>query len=487
MKKGFTLVEVLAVITIIAIISLIAVPRVIRSVTESRISMTANNIEILKGVTVDYFSNNVRELPNNIGDIVIITVDEMVEKGLISPFNSPFHSGDCSGYVIVTKISETKYEPIMNINCFENINSPEEDELYLHYTFDDFQEPTINLAANSVNALNDRTGYQITKTFNYRFDEYNTSNAVRIQLVDIDASSTTPAATTIVSNSQNEGRTFTTSVKVKNIGNVDVGIANNLGTTIYVEPGEVKEVEMTGTGQGPGTSHYMFNIRVRNIGDEPDFILYELMSEEKTYSTKYAELERDGIINDYSGNNNNVQLTLPGTPRWVGDSVNGSGSYLFDGNSTYIHIDEEKINANTLSFWFKTTNNNEQALISGVFSSGSWGNLNMVDGQISVRHGDDLIGTVDSYNDGNWNHLVVTNDHSLSHPNRFKFYINGIEVSSDSNIGSSIVSEHFEIGRSLYNESYGYYYEGQLDDIRIYNRVLSSDEIRMLYEVSKGR
>lgn len=73
-----------------------------------------------------------------------------------------------------------------------------------------------------------------------------------------------------------------------------------------------------------------------------------------------------------------------------------------------------------------------------------------------------------------WTHVVGT----IS-GNQLIMYINGVSVDSCTNSGAVGANPIGEIGR--YNASYGQYFQGQIDDVRIYNRALTAQEVRELY------
>ena len=72
---------------------------------------------------------------------------------------------------------------------------------------------------------------------------------------------------------------------------------------------------------------------------------------------------------------------------------------------------------------------------------------------------------------GDWSHLAVTYDGS-----RVRLYVNGSEVSSRATTGSiRKTSDPLWIGG---NEPYGEYFEGEIDDVRVYDRALDPAEVR---------
>lgn len=82
-----------------------------------------------------------------------------------------------------------------------------------------------------------------------------------------------------------------------------------------------------------------------------------------------------------------------------------------------------------------------------------------------------------------WNHVVVTYDGSQSYTSRVKMYVNGVEEPLfDELIGTpnntTTFSQPLVIGGST---AWGEFLNGSLDEIMIFNKVLSADEAKMLY------
>ena len=82
---------------------------------------------------------------------------------------------------------------------------------------------------------------------------------------------------------------------------------------------------------------------------------------------------------------------------------------------------------------------------------------------------------IDDWSDTEWNHIVITYD-SLHNPIG---YLNNVLLSNS--IEDNYWTENTNnllIGR----RTTGNYFNGSIDDVRIYNRALSQDEIKKLYE-----
>ncbi len=83
MNKGFTLIELLGVIVILGILAMIAVPVIDNSVNKSKDNLyVTQESQIIKG-TKDYYAEHISELPQNDGDVITITIQELQEAGYL--------------------------------------------------------------------------------------------------------------------------------------------------------------------------------------------------------------------------------------------------------------------------------------------------------------------------------------------------------------------------------------------------------------------
>lgn len=112
MKKGFTLVELLAVITLLAVIGLIAVPVVNRTINSSKEKAYNAQVEEIKNAARSWASEHLNEVleddvscPTNtsIVNITTVTVDTLKNGGYIpKKAKSPKNDTNLSGYVSIT-------------------------------------------------------------------------------------------------------------------------------------------------------------------------------------------------------------------------------------------------------------------------------------------------------------------------------------------------------------------------------------------------
>jgi hypothetical protein len=97
-------------------------------------------------------------------------------------------------------------------------------------------------------------------------------------------------------------------------------------------------------------------------------------------------------------------------------------------------------------------------------------------GGIDIQYtGNANFATGGNVTDGNWHHVAVTYDQSAS--GTVEVFVDGASVGSQANTAASSwpATQEIELGRS--HDTYWQEFNGQMDDFRIYNRVLTSTEI----------
>ena len=110
-NKGFTLVELIGVLTLIGIIALIAIPTVDSLTKKSRLKMYERAKQTLITSTRSWLSDN-KELFSSNGDEIIVTLLDLKEQGYIEfNFKNPL-SGNCVSNkttIVVTKVEDENH------------------------------------------------------------------------------------------------------------------------------------------------------------------------------------------------------------------------------------------------------------------------------------------------------------------------------------------------------------------------------------------
>lgn len=203
-----------------------------------------------------------------------------------------------------------------------------------------------------------------------------------------------------------------------------------------------------------------------------------------------------GEVVDASGNGNNGTAvggvdTNDTSPAIAGDP--GTCRYgEFNGVDDYVEAGSisDTLNATaSLAFWINTTQTGSNTAwqapgVTGVEEEGGaddifWGWLD-ANGNIGVSVGNTFTtkSTV-PINNGTWRHVVLTRDHSAG---TYKIYIDGV-LNTSGSIATGIVGNGYSsIGRIQDTSDSPEYLDGLLDEVRIYNEVLSDSEVAAIWQ-----
>ena len=196
----------------------------------------------------------------------------------------------------------------------------------------------------------------------------------------------------------------------------------------------------------------------------------------------------DGTGIDESENGFHAQIL--GATSDIDRFGNSSGCYLLDGDGDYLTFGPLLGNVEdfTASYWLETTETTGYNLLLNKdcdgceFSTGDWGFItsNGIPGMLSFflyNSTGTIYENIGQIADGTWHHVVVTRN---STSGAIQFFVDG--QGSEEYLGpSGSVSNgndfHFGV-QQLYNPAY---YEGRVDDLGMWSRVLSEDEILGLF------
>lgn len=492
-KKAFTLIELLSVIIILAIILVVAVPKILKVIEDTRISSFISDQKMLVKAAEVYAISNVDILPVNVGDTSQVKLGDLQSNKLISNIKSKNGSNNCTGYVLITKLDDNKYDYTPHLNCISNITSLEEDKLVAHYKFDDFQEPTTNLLIDNgiinwtvANLVATVTRTTVTANDRYILTSGSTAGTIRF---NIPLSKLT------------NGFTYNLSYKYKinsgTVFNMSDWCDTTVGNKVDIDYGSYKYSSGNGTKATYDTSYRFMDL---NISANSEVEIWDVQLEQKSYATPFIGGVRTAIVKDYSSNNNHATLQDSTTPKWTESSKVGTGAYEFNTNSQ-IDLPLTMNNTNygmpdaqyTFSMWINLKKHNTigTGLILGMAVFNGFGIGVSSDGASYTRLSTYFRNSVSTYSTpyvsidlNKWYQVTSVLDKSLL---TVKFYLDGVliherSVTSD---GFSNENQPFAINRLNQPSGSGPWVniDGRIDDVRIYNRVLNADEIKSNYTV----
>jgi len=490
-KKGFTLLEILGAITILGILLVIAVPRINNIIDNARINAHIQNEATFLRAARTFATVNNHLLPSNVGGTREIRLSDLRTNNKIDVIRDPNNRNiECSGYVLVTRLENNQLDFTPHLKCGNQnwIDDVTEDGLVLHYKFDDFQEPTQNL-------INPRAQWTVFSEIqnDWRLEQINEYTVKVTALRDNPAVSTwsnVAHVNTFVTVDPNVVVTYSAEIIERNT------------TLIFPSTsgwGTIEGFSMLGSRNARTITHnilwtHAFSIRASNASSirAGDYIVVRNWQiERKPYATPFIDGIRTGVVRDYSTRNNHATLVQTTTPRWAEER--GSGVYQFNGINQIINVSGYNLHNPTLyngeatvSMWVRPSRHDVglARYIAGfhywmINSNGRLQNMVAKPGE-GVNYW--LFGNA-TIPIGEWTHLVYTIRDGVA----VRYFVNGrldaehisstlriISYSSDSVIGA------------IWD---GRFFENAMDDIRIYSRALSDDEIKRMYdtEIQKRR
>jgi hypothetical protein len=196
---------------------------------------------------------------------------------------------------------------------------------------------------------------------------------------------------------------------------------------------------------------------------------------------------------DTSGNGNNGTLTS--SPTWTRGKI-GAGLNLTAASSQYVSAADSSTldngGAMTIEVWIKPTATSLDGNYHDILGKGDSGAAN-IDYALSLLAADKLSfywGSAASYEDwqitgtsvftaNQWHHVVATRNSAL---NAVYFYVNGVKYTASNtaiDIAPSNSTHGFSIGRP--GEYVGQYFDGVIDNVRLYNYERSDAQILWSY------
>jgi len=203
----------------------------------------------------------------------------------------------------------------------------------------------------------------------------------------------------------------------------------------------------------------------------------------------------DHVIADSSGNNLNGTSQVNTNTMTVAGKINTA--LEFDGAVDYGRVaDNALLNFGTgdfaASFWMKTTTAGEMRFLNKGISGQGWEIYIMagkncpgcfVGDDAEVSSYGNFISYTGNLRDGSWHHIVLNFDRD----GNVTPYIDNVAYTGFSiSLSSGSVSNLQDFAIGIFDDWVSTKYTGYLDDIRLYNRLLTLDEIKLLYNTGNG-
>ncbi|MFZ2148247.1 MAG: PA14 domain-containing protein [Sedimentisphaerales bacterium] len=196
------------------------------------------------------------------------------------------------------------------------------------------------------------------------------------------------------------------------------------------------------------------------------------------------------VAKDLSGNG--VDATFFGEPTWGKEAVRG-GILLFDGTTAapeYVLMDGSyQVPVYTITLWFRVKDGSGQRDIFSAYAPGvQHGILLELGGDGTLRYlhryplgtgGGTNIYTTTTYGDGAWYHAAM-----VKSVDTIKLYINGEEIGSAADSSKFNPGDAFGVVLGIldHERAPDRLFPGAIDDVRIYDRPMSQEEIQSVMQ-----
>ncbi len=507
MKKAFTLVELLVIIAILGMIAIIAIPQAMSFVESTRTAAYRNLENQMKRSAQNYFVVNPDLLPTTLNTSRSVSLQELVDSRAINKIVDSKTGEFCDGYISVTKVSDNKYEYKPYLSCsssyitgnYMNNQNVVSNLYYLYYNFDDFQEPTVNLAPDT--NYSNRIYNQVYTAMGWGGD---TGTAVyRLDggpdgLPSKQMTKSTPGTGGVyMDDNRNINieplQTYTVSGWVRAVPNINTQNGhflniNRIADNHYILAGAINLtsnwIRHSWTFTANSTQGGLYQSRNIIYNDEVspiDIFWSGFQVENKPYATPFVNGTRMGTVADLSNSNNNAPLGQTTTPRWV-DTGRVSGAYLFNGTSTYIETNDNVATDNkTYAMFIRPTNLTSNGVVFSNHNTALNANLSLrVINNKAVLNVYNSSGTLVTHTSNSnlttsWNHVSIAQD-----SNEVRLYINGV-LDSRLTITMARSSEKIIIGARKNGATYENFFNGSVDEFIILKGAQQENAINQLY------
>lgn len=270
-KKGFTLVELMAVIIILGVVLLLVLPAVDKTIKNSKQTAYKAQLDRIKKASSDWAISNAKYLPNEEGDSIVIYLGELKTSGLIdvnikNPINNKILSNNSS--ITITK-SNGNYVFDINLITLDSNESSNAPILIISGNIIDYIEvsqdsttytiPSVIAKDSDGNVISPSyVSYQIIKGSNV-VSSINTNQIGSYKIiytVTYNGESASYEKIVEVRDTTNPILSITSSINAR----VGETINYNSGVSVSDNSGEVitASVDYSGVGSTPGTYYAIY-------------------------------------------------------------------------------------------------------------------------------------------------------------------------------------------------------------------------------------
>jgi|694.fasta_scaffold00159_2 hypothetical protein len=294
-------------------------------------------------------------------------------------------------------------------------------------------------------------------------------------------------------------------------------------TNYYLQDSKHDGTNGTGAGGGGGARNYGPTLMLNNGGAGGSGIVIIRYTVDTNYDASFfnnttnleAWYKFDGgntnMLLDSSGKGRN--LTNNGATFDSNNCRTGSGSLALTAKTNFVQIDGVILNPYsiwlnngiTFAFWFKASSCDEWCRLFHIVNGATGTNptyeitCGLINGYndgfyVAISHTGSISNTAayyygisgrNTFVDNNWHHVVWSiNYNATDSLCTYTVYIDGINKNVSgkySQISSSVSWTRFGISKTYTESANGIV--GNIDDFRIYNKVLSADEVNILYNI----
>ncbi|GAA3561842.1 hypothetical protein GCM10022395_10560 [Snuella lapsa] len=306
-------------------------------------------------------------------------------------------------------------------------------------------------------AINDIMNNTASPVANFTSDVTSVTEEETVNFTDTSTNAPTSWSWTFTGGTPSTSTAQNPSVVYSTAGTYDVMLTatNAVGQDVETKVGYIT---VTSAGSGDLQLYHKYE---NTLNDESSYTRDGITSGTENYETGY-----DGSA--YSVDANNT-ISIP--------NYNG-----ISGN-----------NARTVTAWIKTTTSGTRKTVTswGTNASGQMFNVMVENGNVRVEGGSSNVqnddSTVTLLDNNAWRHIAVTYDPADGDKLKdVKIYIDGVYYANQPDTGDSFNSENttintnattnnVEVGAASYNANY--YWQGALDEVQIYSRALTAQEI----------